>query len=173
MKISDLRQILWANIFQNQDDLKISKLQFLYKIPFFKELTRWQIMEITTVLHSRNYDSGEYLFEQNHPGAALFIIKSGEISIELGRPGSTDYTQLAVLNSGTFMGELALLDQSLRSASARATEPTQCYALFRNDLDNLSETEPQIACKVYKALASIVGDRLKSTNDFMTLKKGA
>lgn len=173
MKITHLQQIFWANIFRQRKDRELSLLGFLKKVPLFDRLKKWQLKGLAKVLHRRSYETNEYLFEQGQPGAALFIIESGEVSVEAGLPEQPDYTQFTVLHSGSFLGELALLDQTPRSASARAVKPTVCYALFRNDLDRLVETQPAIASSVYKGLASIVGERLKAKNELVLVKKGA
>ena len=72
--------------------------------------------------------------------------------------------ELARIKSGEFLGELALLDQTPRSASARAVKPTQTFALFRGDLNRLGLAEPEIAREIFRALACIIGERLKATN---------
>lgn len=141
----------------------MSLQEFLKTVPFFESFTDKQVKIISQYLHHRKYEENEYLFEVNHPGAALFIIERGEVSVETTSDPSSA-THLATLQSGEFLGELALLDQSPRSASARATKPTVAYALSRTDLGRLQESEPEIACAVYKSLAFIVGERLKATN---------
>ena len=65
----------------------------------------------------------------------------------------------------TFFGELALLDDSPRSASAIASKTTETFAFFRTDLDRLLTAFPQIGLKVYRSLAMIIGSRLRDTNE--------
>jgi CRP-like cAMP-binding protein len=131
-------------------------------IPFFEKLNDKQLKILAKHLHERHFEENEYLFEVNHPGAALFIIMRGEVAVET----TSDKTaiELARIKSGEFLGELALLDETPRSASARAVRPTQTYALFRGDLNRLGETEPEIAREIFRALACIIGERLKATN---------
>ena len=76
-------------------------------------------------------------------------------------------TILAVLEKGAFLGEMALLNEAPRSANARSLERTYTLALYRNDLSRLIQRDPQTACQIYRALASIVGDRLRSTNELL------
>ncbi len=139
------------------------KIQFLKSLPFFEMLNHKQLLVMSRILHERTYQKGEYIFEMGQPAAALFIIKTGTISIEMltdrGNSG-----QIATLTDGDFLGELALLDDSVRSASARVVKTTSTFALFRNDLLSLIPTQPEIAAHVYKALALVIGERLKATN---------
>ena len=94
----------------------------------------------------------------------MFILKSGEISIVDHDPDSSENV-IATLDENSFFGELALLDDSPRSASAKATGNSEVYAFFRTDLERLLSSSPQIGLQVYRALAMIIGTRLKSTND--------
>lgn len=156
-------QLIWSSKFRKRKQEDISRNTFLRKIPFFEALSNRQLGALAQHLHERRYEENDFLFESNHPGAALFIIIRGEVSVEAHVPGEP-MKALAVIHSGEFLGELALLDDSPRSASARATKPTQAYALFRGDLMKLTREEPQIACEIYKALAWVIGERLKATN---------
>lgn len=158
-----MEDIFWANRFRKSKSREVSRNDFLRTIPFFEHLTNQQLKVLANRLHERRYEENEYLFEVNHPGAALFVIIKGEVAVETtSHPESR--TLLATIKSGEFLGELALLDQSPRSASARATKPTNVYALFRSDLSELARSHPEIACEVYRSLAFIVGERLKASN---------
>ncbi|MBT7888439.1 MAG: cyclic nucleotide-binding domain-containing protein, partial [Deltaproteobacteria bacterium] len=125
----------WGYIFKDErrdKDLKVTDV--LKQIPLFDHLTIRELKTISTLVHSRTYQKGEYIFKKDDPGAAMFIIKSGVINIVL--PESDDKEiHLATLKSGTFVGELALLDNSPRSASAKASEPTEALAFFRSELN--------------------------------------
>jgi len=121
-------------------------------------------------MFERNYDTDESIFEEGQPGAALFLILDGKIAIEIFRETST---RLAVLERGAFFGEMALLDDTPRSANARALEPTRTLALYRNDLNGLMDRHARTACQIYRSLASMIGDRLRSTNELVQMKISA
>jgi CRP-like cAMP-binding protein len=95
----------------------------------------------------------------------MFLILDGEVAVEMCRENHT--TTLAVLEKGAFLGEMALLNEAPRSANARSLERTYALALYRNDLGRLIQRDPQTACQIYRAQASIVGDRLRSTNELL------
>jgi CRP-like cAMP-binding protein len=94
----------------------------------------------------------------------MFIIRSGEINI-VDHDEDHQENVIATLGNNSFFGELALLDDSARSASAIATTQTDIFAFFRADLDRLLDAVPHIGLKVYRALAIIIGIRLKTTNE--------
>ncbi len=167
MKFREAAKIFWDYLsIQSKVKSQLDVVQFLRKLPLFEGLSERELARLNEVLYHRSYQTGESLFEYDQPGAALFIIQSGEISIEIPS-GENRFTQVAVLPSGSFLGELALLDDSPRSASARALKQTECFSLFRADLHKLVETDPEIATRIYKALATIVGERLKATNELV------
>ncbi|WP_176330053.1 cyclic nucleotide-binding domain-containing protein [Oceanospirillum sanctuarii] len=154
----------WDNIFhKDQDPAQQDLISVLSQVPLFAGLTRRELKRVARIAHLRMYAQGERLFQMGHPGAAMFVIKSGKVDIVIPQEGSTDLL-LASLGAGTFMGELALLDDSPRSASAVAAEDAQAIAFFRSDFNKLIEKEAAIGSKVLKELAQIIGQRLKVTN---------
>jgi CRP/FNR family transcriptional regulator, cyclic AMP receptor protein len=159
-------KVIWENLKRwKNSSPEMDRIQFLKTVPFFNELSAWQLKKVSEIVFERSYDANELIFEQAQPGAALFLIIEGQISVEMYHDHVT--TTLAVLEKGAFFGELALLDESPRSASARALEPTKTLALYRNDLSRLIHSSPETACHIYRALARIVGDRLRTTNELV------
>src|SRR5262249_1077900 len=103
--------------------------------------------------------------EEGQPGAALFLILDGKVAVEMCRENHT--TTLAILEKGAFFGEMALLNEARRSANARSLERTSTLAFYRNDLSRLFQRKRKAAGRIYRALARIIGDRLRSTNELM------
>lgn len=165
-----LFRIFWGKIRQvDRDQLDSDKVYFLKKISFFENLNKNQLGQVASVIYVRDYLTDEYIFETGQPGAALFIIQSGEVSIETESPHG-DVTQITTLSKTSFFGELALLNDDPRSASAKAIMPTKVYALFQKDLNAIANKHPDITSQIYKALATVVAKRLKATNEFVDKK---
>jgi CRP/FNR family transcriptional regulator, cyclic AMP receptor protein len=150
---------------------ELDRIQFLKTVPFFDRLSNRQLKTVSDIMFERSYDTDESIFEEGQPGAALFLILDGKIAIEIYRETST--TRLAVLESGAFFGEMALLDDTPRSANARALEPTQTLALYRNDLNDLAHRDAKTACQIFRSLAGTIGDRLRLTNELVQMKTPA
>ena len=140
-------------------------MQFLQGIPFFSDLSKRQIKDISAIMFERSYETDELIFEEGQPGAALFLILEGQVAVEISRENQT--TRLAVLEKAAFFGEMALLDDTPRSANVRALERTRALALYRNDLNDLIRRDPPTACQIYRGLAIIIGDRLRLTNELV------
>lgn len=155
---------LWTAIFRrgNHDETR-EMLDFLGTSPLFSALSRRELRNLSNIIHHRTYQKGEFVFLKGQPGAAMFIIKTGKIEvIDYGKDNRE--TVIATLDPGDFFGELALLDDSPRSASTKAAEPSEICAISRTDLDRMLANSPQAGLRVYRALAEIIGTRLKNAN---------
>jgi CRP/FNR family transcriptional regulator, cyclic AMP receptor protein len=159
-------KLLWQMLERwKRSSPELDRIQFLKTVPFFNELSHRQLKAVSGIMFERNFETDELIFAEGQPGAALFLILDGKVAIEMCRQRNT--TILAILEKGAFFGEMALLNEAPRSANARSLERTYTLALYRNDLSRLIQRDPQAACQIYRALASIVGDRLRSTNELM------
>ena len=159
-------KLLWQTLERwKRSSPELDRIQFLKTVPFFNELSHRQLKAVSGIMFERNFETDELIFAEGQPGAALFLILDGKVAIEMCRQRNT--TILAILEKGAFFGEMALLNEAPRSANARSLERTYTLALYRNDLSRLIQRDPQAACQIYRALASIVGDRLRSTNELM------
>ena len=162
-------KLLWETLGRwKRSSPELDRIQFLKTVPFFDRLSKRQLKTVSDIMFERTYEADESIFEEGQPGAAMFLILDGKIAIEICRESST--TRLAVLESGAFFGEMALLDDTPRSANARALARTRTLALYRNDLNGLVYRHPRTACRIYRSLAGMIGDRLRSTNELVQMK---
>ena len=95
--------------------------RFLKSLTLFQDLRFTELGHLAQCMHSRVYHEGESLFLQGDVGRALFILKSGKIELsqmeEEGRPRS-----ISIIGPGEFFGEMSILEQLPRSATATAAE---------------------------------------------------
>lgn len=159
---------LWGNVFEHLSNRKEdSRTTLLASIPVFTELSAKELKRVEKLLYDRVYESGEEVFLADQPGAAMFVILSGQVEIVLEQK-NTNGTRVATLGKGDFFGELALLDNSPRSATARAMQKSDIVAIFRADLEKMVQNDPLVAAKIIKQLAIVIGSRLKETNQQLT-----
>ena len=144
-----------ARIINNK---QLQRLRFLGNVPLFAGLSQKQLGKLLVKLFEKEYAVGETVFLQGDPGKALFIVLSGKILILRSRNAVEE--QVASLDQGSYFGELALIDDQPRSASARAAEPSVLLILYKSDFDDLIEGHRVLAIKVManllKALAGYV-----------------
>ena len=143
------------------------RLERLHQLGLFVNLTPAELQIVDGLLHERDYLDGEVIFDEGEEGQAIYIIARGEVLI--CRQGLGDAGRVAQLGPGTFFGELALLDDSPRSAQARAASACQLIVFFRDDFVGLLDTHARIASKISRQLACHLGARLRD----MALSVGA
>lgn len=154
---------LWGNIFKKKNGDTEGILKTLRLVPLFADMNNGELREFEKLIHRRAFKASETIFWEGEPGVGMYIIQRGTVVIFKHAPGE-GREELATLRSGEFFGELALLDETPRSATAVAKEPSDIIGLFRPDLFELLERKPRLGNKFLFQLATIVGDRLKNTN---------
>jgi CRP-like cAMP-binding protein len=160
---------LWENIFKSRQDSRDTVASLLRKIPVFDGLDARDLLQIEKILHERDYRAEERIFLQGDPGLGMYIIVEGSVEI-VSEPG---HHVLTVLHQGEFFGELALLDESPRTATAIAESPCRLLCLVQSDLYDLMDRSPKLGVKILVQLARTIGERLKKTNEYVQeLKKG-
>jgi len=132
-------------------------------IPLFEDLSNREQQEVGKLLQRKTFKPGEQIFKQGNPGVGLFIVMTGSVEVMQEEEDGT-VLELATAKPGEFIGELALLDDSPRTASAVAVDETSVVALFRTDLLALAETRPRVGVKILVQLSQIVAERLRRTN---------
>ncbi|HFE52369.1 MAG TPA: cyclic nucleotide-binding domain-containing protein [Bacteroidetes bacterium] len=154
----------WGNIFANKNpEGREAILSILRKIPVFADLKPRELKEFERVLHRREFEKGEVIFREGEPGVGMYIIYKGSVGIFKNTPSGGEEL-LAELKPGEFFGEMALLDESPRSATAKALEDSIILGLFQPDLFDLIERKPKLGTKILLNLAHIIGERLRRTN---------
>lgn len=148
----------WGNIFRQTDEKSVYSL--LRDIPLFDGLSRGELSAIESILHRREYDPDEMLFHQGNPGVGMYIIREGTIEIVYEPTGDI----LAELSDGDFFGELALLNETPRSATAIARTESVLYGLFRPDLLGLVKQQPSLGVEILLRMSRVISERLIQTN---------
>src|SRR4030042_6185247 len=90
----------------------------------------------------RPYEKGEVVFEEGSQGSEMFIVHKGKVRLAAKGPKGAEQT-LAILGPGEFFGEMALIDNSPRSASATAdAEGTELIVLDRPKFSYMVQQVP-------------------------------
>jgi len=160
----------WVNIFSTSTESD-ELLQSLKAIPLFKSLSEKDLRNMLGIIHNRNYLSDEIIFFQGDPGIGLYIIRDGEVIINRESDDGEKIT-LAIIGKGDFFGELALIDNDKRSASAIAKTDVKLSVIFKSDLDEFIEKYPKKGVKILQGIAEITASRLRILNeDYFQLRK--
>lgn len=162
---------LWKNLFSGKSVQEGSIESVLSRVPVFANLSARELRGVAAIVHKREYKAGEPVFYQGDPGLGMYIIQEGEVSIRIAEHEGDD-KELAVLTEGDFFGELALLDESPRSASAVCHTDCLLIGFFRTDLFELIEQKPNLGNKVVLKLAEILALRLRKTDKELSKVRG-
>ncbi len=152
----------WKDMFKTKIK-PASTEEMLSRVPVFETMEAKELRQIAAIIHRRNYLKGEYVFTQGDPGLGMYVIGKGSVAIVLvGDDGAQK--EITTLTEGDFFGEIALLDESPRSASVLVKEDSQLLGFFRPDLFSIIEKTPKTGLKVVTKLAEMIGERLRNTN---------
>ncbi len=135
------------------------RLHRLKKSALFDSLTPLELKIVDGLLHERHYLADEIVFDEGEEGQALYLITSGRVVIR--RAQGDESLLVADLGPGSVFGDLALLDNSARTAQARAMANCELSVFFRADFMGLMETDAVIGYKISLALARLMGQRLR------------
>ncbi|MFQ5601776.1 MAG: cyclic nucleotide-binding domain-containing protein [bacterium] len=155
---------LWRNIFKNDKSRQETVIAILRQVPLFHGTSKANLKEFVKIIHRRKFKENETIFWESEPGVGMYIVEDGSVAI-FKNVNEQEKEELAKLKRGEFFGELALLDESPRSATAIALEETKILGLFRPDLMGLIDRKPRLGNKFLFQLARTIGERLKHTNE--------
>ncbi|MFN8188727.1 MAG: cyclic nucleotide-binding domain-containing protein [Gaiellales bacterium] len=119
----------------------------LAEIPLFQGLDAAALERIAAIGTEVALPAGRVIIERGQPGAGLYVIEDGVVSVEL-----RDRT--VELGPGECVGELSLLvADTTRSARVRSLTPVSLLAIGRSDFDALLESEPPLAVALLRTVA--------------------
>lgn len=161
------------NIFERIGKILVGEkteiVKILEKVPIFEGLNLVELKKIEIITHEREYMDKEVIFHEKEPGAGMYIIKAGRI--KLSKKTEAKEIFLMSMTDGNFFGEIALLDESPRSATATSDGKTKILGFYRPDFLDLLKREPKLGSKVLLKLSQMIATRLRNTTE--TRVKGA
>lgn len=102
-------------------------------------------------MKNRKFRKGEVLFEAGSPGTCMYEIRSGLVGIYAAR-GTADEKKLTELGAGRSFGEMALIEESTRSAAAVALEDTEVLEITLADFQAYLEERPEKLVEIMRGL---------------------
>lgn len=148
----------------------MSIITILRQADIFYELTNTQLELVASICEERTYQTGDVIFEENTRGDELCVIASGEVEIQvspslIGGGEAVGPQTIATLRRGQSFGEVALVDEGLRSASVRcAQHDTQIIGIPRDKLMALCDTYPQLGYRMMRNLAADLAMKIRNTD---------
>lgn len=148
----------------------MSIVTVLKQADIFFEMTTTQLELIASICEEKHYQTGDVIFAEHTPGSELYVIANGEVEIQIdptlvGRGDGTGAFTIATLRRGQSFGEVALVDEGIRSASARCSQhDTHLVIVPREKLMLLCDTYPQLGYRLMRNLAADLAMKIRNTD---------
>lgn len=135
---------------------------WLTDVGFFKLLDDDERAVLAQQIERRTFPAGTTIFHEGDPGGIMYVIRSGQVELWL-YDEDRQRVVLATFEEGDFFGELSLLDQEPRSATATTLTDTEVLIIDRTDLQLLFKQKPDAALDVI----SVLGTRLRLSSEIV------
>ncbi len=142
-------------------------IEFLSKIDLFDGLAVANLRRVAEIGEIKSFARNEKLFEEGDKADSFYVILEGAIRISRFVPGMGEEA-LAVLKPHAYFGEMALIDNEPRSATALAHESCKVFAIHSKQLEDLIFVDRDLAYDVLWNFVRTLSKRLRATNDKMT-----
>jgi CRP-like cAMP-binding protein len=133
----------------------------LRAVPIFSRLKGRQLARLARLATHKSFAEGTLILRRGDTGVALYIVVSGRVAARLPSEDAKPDRLLGEMGPGEAFGEMALIDDSPRSADVAAVEPTECLVLTRWDFSGEMKRDPEIA----QALLPVLCRRIRELNE--------
>jgi CRP-like cAMP-binding protein len=137
-------------------------LESLRSVPLFAELSEDERARVCRLAFARSYRPGATLFLEGMPGEVLYVVLKGRV--DLFKRQAEGEVKLASLGPGDFLGEMSLIDDALRSASAKVVEDSKLLVVTRKCFYDMLGSAPRIASKLLMHFLKVMSGRLRQTD---------
>jgi CRP/FNR family cyclic AMP-dependent transcriptional regulator len=134
--------------------------ELLRHVPLLSGLSEGELQRIAQVAVARRFPKGARVFHEGDESDACYVVRSGEVRVTREHSDGRAIA-LATLGPGEIVGELAMLDGEVRSASVEALSDVELLAISAPDMRGLLERNPEITSKLVVALTR----RVRETNE--------
>ena len=121
----------------------------LRRVPLFADLDEREIEMLARQLHERRFPEGAAVTTEGDTGAGFFVIAEGNATVSVGGE------ERGTLGTGDYFGEIALIDEGVRSASITAATDLLCYGMTPWEFRPFVAEHPQVAWSLLRALARL------------------
>jgi CRP/FNR family cyclic AMP-dependent transcriptional regulator len=137
----------------------------LQQVEIFQGLSTEELEALTSSSSTRSFPKNTVVIHENDPADSLFIIESGKVKVYCSDKNGKEFI-MNTQGTGDYFGELALLDDSTRSASVRTVEKSNFCIIFKDDFNRVLDQHPNIARQLIRNLTARVR---KLTGDVKSL----
>jgi CRP/FNR family cyclic AMP-dependent transcriptional regulator len=121
--------------------------ELLKRVPIFSDLDGKELERIATSMKQRTFGAGDTVTSEGQTGVGFFVIEEGQAAVTVAGE------ERRKLGPGDYFGEVALLNESARTATITAETDLRCYGLTSWEFRPLVETHGSIAWKLLQAMS--------------------
>ncbi len=137
--------------------------QVLRACSLFANLGGDQLRKIAAIVRHRDLAAGEAIFREGDPGNEMYVVVAGRVRISRRVQGAGEEA-LTILDPGAYFGEMAVVDDSPRSADAIAHTTCALAVIGRDDLDQVMFVDKDLAYDLLWTFVRTLSSRLRETN---------
>lgn len=156
-----MSNIFWSNLFKKEPSEADRIAELWQQTPLFNGIPPRHTRQLAAKMHVRQYQANEMIFHQGDQAAGAILVLEGTVRIKVSN------TELAMLESGDFFGEIALAETEKRVADAEATETSRLVFFLKQDLEEWVEYEPRLGVCFLLNLSSVLAHRLFEANKIL------
>jgi CRP-like cAMP-binding protein len=143
----------------------MSIVLLLKKVDMLNGLSDSQLEKVAELCREQTFNADDIIFKENDKSSELYLIQDGLVEITLSVPEPGTEKSLVTLGNGQIFGEMALLDEGPRTASARCiADGTRLWVAKRADFISLCEKDTGIGFIVMKNIAADLSFKLRLVN---------
>jgi len=133
------------------------KIDVLKSMQMFRYLSYKELVRVMNITETVELTEAEQVFAEGDAGEAMYIVMRGKVAMKKGD------SIIAELGKGQHFGEMSLVDRSVRSLTAVASEPSTLVSIRRKEFYAIIKKEPQLAVKLLWSFVQVLAVRLRKT----------
>jgi CRP/FNR family transcriptional regulator, cyclic AMP receptor protein len=141
----------------------LSRLQTISLFSALKQ-DRERLEKIADLIKVEEFPPDTCIIKEGETGDTMYILNKGSVRVEKQTLSEDKFTVINLEDTmNIFFGEVALMDNDVRSASVFTITDVECFVLKKNDFEQLCEADPRIGYHVVKEIVKSLSSRLRKT----------
>jgi CRP-like cAMP-binding protein len=141
------------------DTTRESHLRTLSDVPLFTGMGKKLLRKLLIDLIEKKYTAGDIIFHEGESGKAVYVVLDG--SVKIIKKSNSESKTLAVLGPGSHFGELSLIGQCSRFATAVAEKDSILLIMYKSYFDDLIRGNSAISSRILLNLAEILSNYIQ------------
>ncbi len=144
-------------------------ITFFLDIPIFERINAQEIKLIADQMNVLQLSPGDTLFREADPAGFMCFIEQGTLKVTKRATSGDGTVLLATLSRGQSIGEMSVIENLPRSATAQAMTPARLFILSRPAFELILERYPDVGNKLLKGIALLLSRHLRHTSEQLAM----